>query len=569
MPAITQSATRRVRVPGLLQAVRGVPAAHLMREILAGVTLAALMIPLNIGYAQVAGLPPIVGLYAAILPGIIFALFSHTRHLVASPDAAVAAMIVVLLSPLAASTDPHYVQLAFAQALLCGLIFVAFWFFKLGFLANFLSHAVLVGFITGLGLEVMLSQIRKILGVSVEAEGFFRVIWATVLAVPVANLWSVAIGVGTIAVTRLLKRYAPQLPGALIALAAATFAVAGLGLEQRGVSVLGVVPSGLPSFALPQVTWRDYLALFPGALALCAVTLAEAPLIARRYAEKYGEQLDADQDLFAFGLSNVAASLSGGFSVGSSASRTAAMDSVGARSQIPSLVAGVVVALILLFFTDLLTLLPNAALAGIVANAVVNLIEVGKLRELFFVRRSEFWVAGVAVLSVLTLGALQGVIIAFLLSLIDLVWRASRPFTSVLVELPGEQGFDTPEGAPVAMTRPGLIIYRFGAPLYFANTGRFHDDVTALVGHAAAPARWLVLDAEAISDIDTSGAKALAQMVGALRTRGVTLVISRAALPVVALLEQYGLLEEIGAERLFTTNRAAVAAFERASEGNA
>jgi SulP family sulfate permease len=563
---ITRSTPRRLSPPRLFQAVRGVAAGDLTREVLAGITLAALMIPLNIGYAQVAGLPPVVGLYAAILPSIIWALTCHTRHLVASPDAAIGAMIIALVSPIAAPDDPRYVQLVFAQALLCGLIFVGFWALRLGFLANFLSHAVLVGFITGLGIEVLFSQIRKIMGVSVEAEGFFREAWATVLAIPEASLWSLVIGVGTIVVIRVLKRAAPKLPGALIGLVLATVIVAVLNLDQRGVSVLGPVPAGLPALSLPQVSLSDYLRLFPGALALAAVTLAEAPLIARRYAEQYGEKLDINQDLFAFGMANAAAGISGGFSVGSSASRTAAMDSVGARTQIPSLVAGVVVAVILLFFTDLLALLPNAALAGIVANAVVKLIEVGEFRELRHMRRSEFWVAAVACVAVLVLGALQGVIIAFVLSLIDLIWRASQPHTAVLAELPDGRGYDFPQGNPQATTRPGLIIYYFGAPLYFANASRLQDEVKALVADAVPPVRWVVLDAEAMADIDTSGARALAQVVAALQAQGVTVAVSRAAPQIPELLERYELLEQIGVERLFETNRDAVAAFERAAQ---
>lgn len=564
MSSISQPTRKRLSAPRLLQAVRGVPGANLTREILAGVTLAALMIPLNIGYAQVAGLPPIVGLYAAILPSIAFALVAHTRHVVASPDAAVAAMIAALVGALAAPDDPRYVQLVFAQALLCGIIFVAFWAFKLGFLAKFLSHAVLVGFITGLGLEVLVSQIRKILGVSVEADGFFREVWAILLALPEASLWSVAIGVGTIAVIRLLKRFAPAVPGALVGLVLATVIVAWLGLDERGVSVLGQVPSGLPSLALPQVSLADYIALFPGALALCAVTLAEAPLIARRYAQKYGEPLDADQDLFAFGAANAAAGITGGFAVGSSASRTAAMDSAGARSQIPSLVAGIVVAVILLFFTDLLALLPNAALAGIVANAVVNLIEVGEFRELWRQRRSEFWVAAVACLGVLVLGALQGVVIAFLFSLIDLLARASRPKTAVMAAAVDGRSYDFPPGDPLASTRPGLVVYYFGAPLYFANATLFQEEIKALTAAAPTPVRWVVLDAEAVTDIDTSGAHALEQTIEALHHQGITFAVSRANPAVRVLLERYELLKPIGEERLFATNRDAAAAFEQA-----
>jgi high affinity sulfate transporter 1 len=546
----------------LLTAVRGVPASSASREVLAGVTLAALMIPLNIGYAQVAGLPPIVDLYAAILPMIVFALTSFTRHLVAGPDASAAAMIAVFLAPLAAPGDPRYLQLAFAQALLCGLIFFVAWALRLGFLANFLSHAVLIGFISGLAIEVLVSQIEKILGVSVSAEGFFRELWAIVLAIPQASAWSVVIGVGTIAVIRVLKRFAWQWPGALIALTLATILVAALGLEEKGVSLLGAVPAGLPSIALPAVSFSDYLALLPSALALFAVTLAEAPLVARRYAELYGEEADVDQDLFALGAANVAAGLSGALSLGSSTSRTAAMDSAGARSQIPSFVAGLVVAVLLLFFTGLLAYLPNAALAGIVANAVVGLIEVGEFRELWRVRRSEFLVASIAVLSVLVLGALVGVIVAFLLSLIDLIARASTPHAAVLVELADSHAFDTPAEAPVKMTRPGLVIYRFEASLYFANANLLQENIADLTRGAEPSVRWFVLDAQAINDIDTSGARALAQAIESLHSQGVTFALSRVHTQARELLQRYGLVVVIGEEMFFETNREAAAAFE-------
>jgi sulfate permease, SulP family len=400
----------------------------------------------------------------------------------------------------------------------------------------------------------------------VSADGFFRELWALVLAIPQASVWSIVIGVGTIVVIRVLQRVAPQLPGALIALVLATIVVAVLGLEQRGVSVLGFVPAGLPKLALPEVSFGDYLALLPSALALCAVTLAEAPLVARRFAERYGEPLDVGQDLFALGAANVAAGVGGGFSVGSSTSRTAAMDNAGARSQIPSLTAGVVVAVLLMFFTNLLAFLPNAALAGIVANAVISLIEVAEFRELWRVRRSEFMVAGVAVLSVLVLGALLGVVVAFLLSLVDLIARASRPNAAVLVELPDGQGFDAPTDAPVTMTRPGLAIYRFDSSIYFANATVFQESITALVRETVPPIRWLVLDAEAINDIDTSGARALGETVAVLHINGVTFALSRVHARLRELLQRHGLLETIGESQLFRTNREAAAAFERASD---
>lgn len=562
-PAIPDAdSTRRVRLPGMLGGLQGLAPGRLPTEIMAGITLAALMIPLNIGYADVAGLPPVVGLYAAIVPMIVFALFAKTRHLVASPDAAIAAMLIGMIGVIVPPSDPYYYQLVLATTLLCGVIFVLFWALRLGFLANFLSNAVLVGFVTGLGIEVLVSQVEKIMAVSVEASGFFLEVVELVKAIPTANVPSVIIGVGTIVGIRVLDRLAPRLPGALIVLGIATVAVAVLDLDALGVAVLGPVEAGLPSLTFPQVALSDYGSLLPIALALCAATLAEAPLLARRYADQYNEPNDPDQDLFAMGAANVAAAFTGGFAIGSSASRTAAVDAIGARTQVPSLVAGVAVAILLLFFTDLLALLPAAALAGIVANAVVGLIEVHALRHLWHVRRSELWVALAAVFSVLVFGVLQGVVIAFLLSLFDLIWRASRPSTGVLVELPGGEAFDLPEGEPQVVTRPGLVLYRFGASLYFANATAFGEDVERLAAAADPPLRWFVLDASAIGDMDTTGSNALERALDALGRAGVTVAVTRAQPGLRRRLSVYGLEERIGADRFFATNRDAVAAFE-------
>jgi high affinity sulfate transporter 1 len=559
---------KKLRPPTFLQGIRGVK--DIPKEIIAGVTLAALMIPLNIGYAQVAGLPPVVGLYAAIWPMIAFALFATSRNLIASPDAPIAALIGGLLSALIAPDDPLYVQYSYALALVCALIFFVFWFFRLGFLANFLSHAVLVGFISGLGIEVLTSQIEKIMGVSVEAEGYFREVIELISEIPDANWYSVAVGVGTIVIIRLLKRYAPRLPGALIALIVMTVIVAVFGLDQKGVSVLGPVPSGLPTLALPQIPPGDYLKLMPGALAVCGVTLAEGLLIAKKYAQKYNYKIDPDQEMFAFGAANVAAGLTGAFIIGSSASRTAAMDDAGQRSQLPSIVAAIAVAILLLFFSSFLALLPNAALAGIVANAVLSLIEVGELRELFRMRRSDFWIAIVCLLSVLVLGALPAVIIAFVFSTIAVVGRASKPQTAVLNAMPDGRGYyaDTDQDEHQVVTMPGLIIYRFNSSLYFANANTFTEEAQRLIEEAEAQGekvQWFVLDAEAINDIDTTGAGALRTVSEALKKRGVTFALSRANLRVPGLLKTYELDEAIPESRRYPTNRDAVAAFEEQS----
>ena len=553
----------------IFEGIRGVDRRHLPREVLAGVTLAALTIPMNIGYAQVAGLPPIVGLYASIFPMLLFAAFSSSRQLVAGPDAPIAVLIGSPLAALAVPGEPRYVQLAYAQALVCAAIFFLIWFFRLGFLANFLSRAVLIGFVSGLGIKILTDQIEHVVGIHVELGnlfpevylGWFFEVFDIVLKIPQSNLYTMAIGLGTILIVRLSSRYAPRLPGALVALIFMTALVSVFGLDQRGVVVLGEIPSGLPTMAIPHVAATDFLDLFPGALAICGVTLAEALLVSRTYAQMRGYPLDANQQMFAFGAANVAAGLSGACATGSSASRTAAMDSVGTRSQIPSVVGAIVVVSVLLFFADLLALVPNAALGGIIANAVLSLIEVGALRVLYRVRRSEFWIAIVCLLSVLTLGSLQAVIIAFLLSVIDVVRRAANPSSVVLGWLPGENRFLEISPGERSHSIPGLLIYRFEVQLFFANAETFREEVQRLIETTEPKVEWLVLDAEAISDIDATGAHVLEQVIRYLKERGVTFGVAQASMRIRRLLQIYGLLDQIGEEKLYDTNHEAAHAF--------
>ena len=581
------STAHKFQWPTMFSGLQGMKWADLPSEISAGITLAALIIPLNIGYAQVAGLPPVFGLYAGIIPLAVFALFTSSRHVVGSPDAPISAIMGAMLIGFAPIGDPLRVQYALALALMCGLLFFVFWLFRLAFLANFLSRAVLAGFITGLGIEVLTNQARRVLGVvhtadvtgltamaeqlhetmatSVKSTGYFVELLALFESIPHANLYSVAIGLGTFIIVRVMKKHAPKAPAALIALILMTVTVAVLGLDQKGVKVLGAMPSGLPSLTLPNVSLADYLRLLPGAMAVVGITLCEALLLVRNCSRKHNTKADGDQVLFAYGMTSIASGFTGSLVSGPSASRTAAVDASGSRTQLSSLVAAAAVALVMVFFTEELAYLPTAALAGVVASAVLNLIEVEELRELWQMRRSEFWIAVVCLLSVLVFGPLQAVTIAFLLATIDLLRRAARPGTWVLQEAPDGSHF-VPGETGQAPDTSGIIIYRFGAPLYFANATVFEEEVEKLVTQAAAPVKWFVLDAEAMVDIDTTGEQTLHQVLTWLAKRGVTVALSRANQSTAALLVQYHLLELIGENRLYPTNRHAIAAFRRETE---
>jgi high affinity sulfate transporter 1 len=567
--------------------LKGIRAADLPREVSSGLTLAALVIPLNIGYAQIAGLPPAMGLYAGIVPLVVFALFTASRSVVGGPGPATAALVAAALAGFAGPGDPQRVQYALALAMMCAVLFLLAWMFRLSFLQNFLSQAVMIGFVSGLGIQVFTSQARKILGVSIdiseqhealtdhvqqalgmalETEGYFLNVIELIKQIPHANLYAVAIGLGSLFMVRLMKRYLPKVPGALVTLVVMTVVVVVFDLESRGVRVLGDLSAGLPSLTVPAIPMSDYIRLLPGAIAIVAITLCEGLLLARSYARKYGDKVDGDQVLFAYGLANASAGLSGSMVTGNSVSRSAAMDSAGVRTQLPSLVAAAAVAVIMAFFTGVLAVLPKAALAGIVANAVLSLIKVGDLRALYRMRRTEFWIAAVCLLSVLALGPLRAVVIAFLMSIIDLVRRTSQPYTTLLREAPDGHHFVPCEPHHMGSACE-FIIYRFSAPLFFANSNPFLDEIEGLLRRAPADVKWFVLDAEGLNDMDTTGADSLREVIAMLEKQGVSFAVTRANRRLMESMKAYGLVDELGAERFFATNRQAVEAFHRDRDG--
>jgi MFS superfamily sulfate permease-like transporter len=319
-------------------------------------------------------------------------------------------------------------------------------------------------------------------------------------------------------------------------------------------------PRAAPTLTLPAIPLADYLGLLPGALAIAAILLCEGLLVVRSYSRKYGYKVDGDQMLFAYGAANLTAGFTGSFLTGNSPSRSAAMDAAGARTQLPSLVAAGTITVVMLFFTDMLAFLPNAGLAGIVANAVSSLIEVHELRALWRMRRSEFWIAAVCLVSVPVVGPLRAVLIAFLLSTIDVIRRASRPDTSALLEAPDGSHF-VPVGVGDSVSSSGLVVYRFGAPLYFANATLFLEEVEQLLARVPYPVRWFVLGAEAMVDVDTTGAEVLRQAITMLAERDITFAVSRADRSFRSWLEKYGLMELIDQNCFYPTNRHAAAAF--------
>ena len=526
-------------------------------EAVAGVTLLAIAVPLNIGYAQIAGLPPTAGLYALVVPTIIYALVVSSRQLVASPDAAAAALVASSVGGLAVAGSAEYLTMALAQAIISGVLFVLAAVFKLGFLANFLSKPILVGFVGGLALDILVSQLAKALGIKIDSGGeFVEKVVALVTGLPDINGWSTLISAASVIVLLLGRRIARVVPWALVVLVVATIVVVATDLEQQGVAVLGPVDAGPPTLTWPMLDWGVWLALVPSAIALTMVTMAEGLLVARSYGEKRGYPTSPNRDLLAFGAANVASGSTGGFAVGSSTSRTAAMDQAGSRTQLPSLVAAAGTLLLLVFGTGLLEHIPSPAIGAIVGIAILPLLGIRDFRLLWKQDRFEFMVGAVCFLATLFIGAIPGIVISFVLALINLARRASAPAIDVLLA-DGEPGSSLLDSAPSGTaTAPGVVVVRMAAPLFFANGSVFSDAVKRAVA-ATSDVRHVVLDLEAVTDVDVTGAEALDSLRTWLDAQSVTLAYSRPQRKIIDRMHALGLISN---ETIYPTNRAAIAA---------
>ncbi|MET0296850.1 MAG: SulP family inorganic anion transporter [Microbacterium sp.] len=530
------------------------------RELLAGVTLLAIAIPLNIGYAQIAGLPPTAGLYALIVPTIVYALIVSSRQLVASPDAAAAALVASSIGGLTVAGSADYATLALAQAIISGVMFLLLAFFKLGFLANFLSKPILIGFVGGLALDILVSQIAKMLGVKIDSGGEFTdKVVGLVTGLPALNVWSLLISVCAVAILLGGRRVLPVVPWALVVLVVGTVVVVLTHADQAGVDVLGDVPAGPPALTWPILDWSMWFALIPSAIALTLVTTAEGLLVSRSYGEKRHYPTRPNRDLFAFGLGNIAAGAQGSFAMGSSTSRTAAMDQAGSRTQLPSLVLAVGTLLLLLFGTALLADIPSPAIGAVVGVAILPLLGIKDFVGLWRLDRFEFWIGAVCFLVTLFVGAIPGILVAFVLALINLAKRAAAPAIDVLAvnDNPTDSLLDdAPAGS---VTAPGVIVVRMAAPLFFANGDVFGSAVRAAVTSAggSASVQHVVIDMEAVTDVDVTAAEAFESLRDWLDGEGVELSFSRVRSGARPRLERFGIL---GASAVYPTNRAAVTA---------
>ncbi len=531
-------------------------------DIVAGLILSTLLVPAGMGYAEAAGLPAITGLYATIVPLIAYAVFGPSRILVLGPDSALAALIAATILPMAAGDPERAIALAGMLGILTGLLCIAAGLARFGFLTDLLSKPVRVGYMNGIALTVIVSQLPKLCGFSVDSEGVIAgfIEFCRKLLDGAAVPQAVVIGISGIAIILGLKRVAPRFPGVLVAVVLATVAVSVLGLADI-LRVVGAIPRGIPLPSIPAVQLADIGPLFVGAIGIALISFADTSVLSRTFAARNGYRVDPNREVTALGIANVAGGLFQGFPVSSSASRTPVAESAGARTQLTGVVGAAVIAALLLVAPDLLRNMPQAALAAVVITAVLGLFDFRSIGRFSRVRRSDAAVSIASFLGVAILGVLPGIALAVVLSLLDFIRRAWQPHDAVLGRAEGVKGYHDTQRYPHARQIPGLLLYRWDAPLFFANADTFRERIVELVDAAEPPIRWVVVAAEPITDVDTTAAEAIAELDTELERRGVELAFAEMKDPVKDRLQRYGLKATIGREYFFPTLGVAVHEF--------
>jgi high affinity sulfate transporter 1 len=545
----------------LLRGVLPLGRAAALRDLLAGVTLASMDIPQVLGYARIAGMPAVTGLYTAFLPLLAFAIFGASRHLVVAADSATATIFASRLSTMAAAGSPQYMALAGVVALLtAGLLLIAR-IFRLGFLADFLSRTVLLGFLAGVGIQVGVAMLGDMLGVHAGSSRTVGQIESIVFHLPQLSVPTLGISVAVVSCILIFKRLLPRLPVAMFAVVGGIAASYAYDFAGHGIAVVGPVAGGLPVLSFPLATWEQTLDLVPVAASCFVMIIAQSVAAGRVFAERYHEPVDADADILGIAAANAVASISGAFVVNGSPTQTAMADRAGARSQFAQVVFAGVVGVVLLFFSKWLQYLPHCVLAGIVFTIAIGLIDV---KSLYAIRREspgELTLALVTAIAVVVIGVEDGILLAVALSLLRHVRHSYHPHTMMLAPTAATGGRWAPVPAtPGTETAPGLIVYRFGADLFFANDHFFIDDVRHLLDRAPTPVRWFIVDAGAITDLDYSAARTLAEFCEGLKQRGISVLFARVDQYLRSDMDRHGITAVLGETHLFETLHAALVA---------
>jgi MFS superfamily sulfate permease-like transporter len=532
-----------------------------IRDSLAGFSLAAMSVPQALGYARIAGAPVVTGLYTLLLPLVAFATLGSSRYLVVAADSATAAILAGGLAGRAPLGSAHYMALAGVVALLAAAGLLVARLLRLGFLADFLSQTVLIGFLTGVGFQVGIAMLGEMLGISVASTRTLDQVAQIVRSLPRAQPATSCLAGSVVALVLLLRRFTPRLPGSLIAVCAATAASAGLDFSARGIALIQAIPAGLPTFGLPKVAWAELPSLLPLAGGCLLMILAQSAATARAYATRHRQTLDENTDLLGLSAANAVAALSGTFVVNGSPTQTAMVDRAGGRSQIAHLATAAIVTVVLLFLTGPLRFLPQCVLGAIVFTIAIGLVDVRGLRAILRESPGEFRLAVLTALVVIAVGVEEGIVMAIVLSLLRHVRHSYLAHTAVLVQKDGQ--WRPIPAVPGAVSGPGLVVFQFGADLFYANASRFARDVRGLVAGASPPVKWLVVDAGAITSIDYSAARVVEDLQQDLSRRNVTVVLVHAEPSLLGDLRRHRLTEVVAAGHVFDTLREALAAIQR------
>jgi high affinity sulfate transporter 1 len=551
-----------------LEWVRSYRPAYLPRDLFAGIVLTAILIPAGMGYAEASGLPPIIGLYASIVPLLVYAVLGPSRILVLGPDSSLVPITAAAIVPLAAGDEDRAVALAALLALIVGAIILAAGIARLGFLTDLLSAPVRQGYLNGIALIVIVGQLPKLFGFSVDADGLVAETRAFVQGVAdgETNLVALAIGLACLAIILGFKRWLPAFPGILVAVVGSTVVSGVLDLAVRsGIAVIGPLPVGLPPLTLPSIDPGDILALVPAALGIALVSATDTSVLSRTLSIRRGEEVDQDRELIGLGGADLATGFFSGMPISSSASRTPVAEAAGAQTQLTSIVGALAIVVMLVAAPALLANLPSATLAAVVISAGLSLVDTKSLVRLWRVGSSEVWLALATFVGVAFVGVIEGVFFAVALSLVAFVRRAWWPHDAVLGRADGVKGYHDLSYYPDARQVPGLVLYRFDAPLFFANADVFRDRVRERIDAAGEPVRWVVIAAEPITDVDTTAADVLDRLHEELATKGITLAFAELKDPVRDRLRRYGALRNVPDELIFPTVGTAVTGYIEAT----
>jgi high affinity sulfate transporter 1 len=549
-------------LPGVAT-LRTYESSWLRQDVAAGLVMTTMLVPVGIAYAEASGIPGINGLYATIVPLLAYAVFGPSRILVLGPDSALAAVILGVVLPLSAGDQQRAIPFGAMMAIVSGTVCVAAGLARLGFITELLSKPIRYGYMNGIALTVILSQIPKLLGFSITADGPLGQTIGLVEKVSggSVNLTALAIGGGTLALILGLKRW-PRVPGMLIGAVAATVAVGAFDLAARtGIAVVGPLPQGLPLPSFPLVPADSLIPILTGGLAVALVSFADTSVLSRTYAARLRTPVDPNQEMFALGAANIAAGFFQGFPISSSSSRTPVAEAAGARTQLAGVVGAIAIALLLLFAPALLQSLPNTALAAIVVASAIGLIEIADLRRIYRIQRWEFWLSMVCFAGVATFGAVPGIVIAVVIAVIEFLWDGWRPHSTVLGRVDHVKGYHDVKRYPDAKLIPGLVLFRWDAPLFFANAEFFSEQVLAAVESSPTPVRWLVVAAEPVTSVDVTAADTLAELDEKLHDAGVEMCFAEMKDPVKDKLKRFGLFSRFGEKMFFPTIEEAVSAY--------